>query len=258
MSACGVRGRTGDEYDCTYLNVTDWILTGNGDGILGAHHRDLAQEGIANGSFDLLDLFHGLVVVQAIQEQVDVGRGAELLVVVLAKLALGGVELLGDRQEAVDDGGARGHDIVPVHVHHGGFRKDIEVLLELGQAPDGGRGAVGTPLVIGEGHDVPGLLQLRLGSQVSGASRDVLSVFIEMRQQVEVRVVEDGVLAILSVDSPELVLISPIGFQDVGHGLVGMVRDVFGQLLVRDGKLGEVRHSHVSVHGSRRCWRRCC
>lgn len=83
--------------------MPDRILTGNSDGILGSHHRDLIEQGIFDGSLDLFDLLDGLIVVESVEKEVDIRSRAEFLVVIFAKLALGGVELFGDGEKAVDN-----------------------------------------------------------------------------------------------------------------------------------------------------------
>jgi hypothetical protein len=96
--------------------MPNWILTGNGNGVFCADDGNFVQKGISDGSFDLLDLLNGLVMIEAIEEEVDIGSGTKLLVVVLPQLSLGGVELVWNRQEAVDDRGAGSHNVAPVKV----------------------------------------------------------------------------------------------------------------------------------------------
>lgn len=63
----------------------------------------LGEERVADPRLDGLDLLDGLRFGEAIQEQVDIGRRAELLVVELAKAALGARVLFRDWDQTVDD-----------------------------------------------------------------------------------------------------------------------------------------------------------
>jgi hypothetical protein len=72
--------------------------------MLGPDNGGLGKKSVANPSFNVLDLLNGLLFGEAIQEQVDIGSRAELLMVELAKAAFGTVVLLRDGQEAVDNG----------------------------------------------------------------------------------------------------------------------------------------------------------
>lgn len=99
-----------------YLNMSDGVLTGNGDGILGPHHSDFVEKCISDGLLDRLDLLNSLVVGEPVEEEIDIRGRTELLMVILAELALGGVEFLGNGEKAVDDRRASGHNIAPVQV----------------------------------------------------------------------------------------------------------------------------------------------
>lgn len=70
----------------TYLHVTSGILRRYGDSILGSNDSNLGQNSIADSLFDLLDLLDGLLLVQAVEEEVDVRGGAELFMVVFTEL----------------------------------------------------------------------------------------------------------------------------------------------------------------------------
>lgn len=83
--------------------MSNGVLTSNGDSVLGSHHGDLIEQGILDSPFDFLDLLYGLIVVESVEKEVDIRGRAKLLVVVLAKLTLGSVELFGDREKTVDN-----------------------------------------------------------------------------------------------------------------------------------------------------------
>lgn len=76
----------------SYLYMSNGVLAGNCDGILGPHHRNLVEERIPDGFLDLLDLFDGLFVVKPVKEEVNIRCRAELLMVVLAQLTFSSVE----------------------------------------------------------------------------------------------------------------------------------------------------------------------
>lgn len=80
---------------------------------------------------DLFDLFYSLALVEPIQEEVDIGSRAELLVVVLTERSLGGLVLIRDWEETVDDRRASSHDVGPVDVGQGSLGEDREVVAKL-------------------------------------------------------------------------------------------------------------------------------
>jgi hypothetical protein len=57
------------------------------------------------------------------------------------------------------------------------------------------------------------------------------------------RVLQDRVLAVLSIDGAQIGLILAIGVHDFDHGFLSVLRDVSGQLLVGSWQLREVGHS---------------
>lgn len=87
----------------TNLDVSDGVLTGNSDSVLGSHHSDLIEQSILDSSFNLLDLLNGLLVVESIKEEINIRSRTELLMIILAKLTLGSVEFFGYREKTVDD-----------------------------------------------------------------------------------------------------------------------------------------------------------
>src|SRR3569833_1837367 len=152
------------------------ILRSNRDSVLSANNRDLGQNSIPDGTFNLYNLLVRFLVCQTVQEQINIRRWTELLVVVLAQLALGRVELGRDRQKTVDDRGPRGNHIIPVHVGKGRLGKDAEVALELLDRLHDRRGSVGEALVRGERHDVAAALRLGLDLEVAGPGSNELGV----------------------------------------------------------------------------------
>lgn len=97
-------------------------------------------------------------------------------------------------------------------------------------------------LVVRKSHDVLGLFFLGLGLEVSGASGDEFGVFSEERDHIEIRVIEDRVLAILGIDGSQVCFILAIWLQYLDNRLVFVVKDVLGQLRVRRRELWEISH----------------
>ena len=61
-----------------YLNMSNRILAGDGECILGTNDCDLGEKSILDSALNLLDLFDGLVVSQPVQEKINIGSWAEL------------------------------------------------------------------------------------------------------------------------------------------------------------------------------------
>jgi hypothetical protein len=55
-----------------YLDMANRILARDCDGILGPDDSDLGEKCIFDGPLDLLDLLNGLVMGEAVQEQINV------------------------------------------------------------------------------------------------------------------------------------------------------------------------------------------
>jgi hypothetical protein len=70
------------------LDVTNWILTDDSYGILGADGCCLGQDAIANLTFNLFDFLNRLFFVQAVQEEIDIRGRSEILMVVCAQCTL--------------------------------------------------------------------------------------------------------------------------------------------------------------------------
>jgi hypothetical protein len=70
--------------------------------MLGPDDGDLGEESVADPTFDLFDLLDGLLLGETVQEQIDVGSRAELLMVELAEATLGTVVLLRNGKQGVD------------------------------------------------------------------------------------------------------------------------------------------------------------
>lgn len=206
------------------------ILRRDRDGILGTNNSYFGQDSVADGLLDLLDLLEGLLLVQAIQKQINIGGGAESFMVVFTELSLGSVELGRDGKKTIDDGGAGRHDVIPVHVGERVLGKDAKVLLEILQRRDGGGRTVGASLVIGESHDVPVLFLFGFLGEVPGAGGDALGVLGEERKNIDVWVIEARVLAILGEDGTELGLVPAVRANDVDERLVGVVGNEVDQL----------------------------
>ena len=126
---------------------------------------------------------------------------AHHLVIVLAQFALCGVELLRYGEQSVDHRRTSSDNIAPVHVNHGRFREEIEVLAKFVNVGDSSGRAVRTTLVIRKSHDVLRLLFLGFSGEVSGTSSDVLGDLGEKRNNIQVRIIEHWVLSILGIDS---------------------------------------------------------
>lgn len=84
--------------------------------MLGSDRGSLAKQRIPHLTLDLVDLLNRLLLGKAIQEQIDIRSRSELFVIKLAHQPLGAAVLLGNRQDAVDNRGAGGNNIVPVQL----------------------------------------------------------------------------------------------------------------------------------------------
>lgn len=227
-----------------YLYMADGVLAGDGDCVLGTDDRDLVKDGVSDGLLDVFHLVNGLLVGEAVQEKIKIGSRAELVVVVLSELSLRDLEVGGDRQKTVDNRGTSRNDIAPVHFDERRFREDVEVVLKLGEARDGGRRLVRPTLFVGESHDVLGLFLIGLCRQASGTGRDELCVLGEKGSDIDVRIVEDGILSILSVELPQASFIPAVGRYDVSHWLLRVLGNVSDELPMRSGQLRETRSGH--------------
>lgn len=60
------------------------MLARNGNGILGPNTSNFLQNGITNLSFNLFDFLLGLILREAIEEEIDVRSWGQFFMVVLA------------------------------------------------------------------------------------------------------------------------------------------------------------------------------
>lgn len=91
--------------------VRGWLTDGHS--MFGPDDGGLGEESIADAGLDVLDLLNGLLLGEPVQEQINIGSRAELLVVELAETTLGPVELFRDREQGVDDGRPCCNHVVP-------------------------------------------------------------------------------------------------------------------------------------------------
>lgn len=77
--------------------------------------------------------------------------------------------------------------------------------------------------VVWESHDIPRLVFVGLGLEVSSTSSDEFGVLGEEREDIEVRVVQDRVLTVLGVDGTQSGLIAAVGVYDFNHRFVGVL-----------------------------------
>ena len=96
------------------LDVTCRILTGNGDGILGADCCGLLEDRVSDLRLDLLDLLDRLVFGQAVNKEIDIGRRRDDLVIVLSERPLGTTVLARNRQQSRDNRATGSHHIAPI------------------------------------------------------------------------------------------------------------------------------------------------
>lgn len=221
------------------LDVSGGILAANSHSMLGPNRGSLAKQRIPDLALNLLYLLDRLLLRQAIQEQIDIGSRSKLFMVKLAHQPFGAAVLFGNRQDAVDNRGAGRNDVVPVQLDQRRLGKDVEVPLEVLVRLDNGGGLVWTAHVFGQGHDVACSLLLRLGLDVAGPDLDVGGVVCEERQDVDVGVLEQLRVRLLSVDLTKTGLIVTVGLEEVDHGGLWVVGDVLDQVAMRDGQLGE-------------------
>lgn len=207
--------------------------------MLGPDSGSLAKQRIPHRALNLLDLLDGLLLGKAVQEQIDIRSRGELLMVELTHQPLGAAVLLGNRQDAVDDRGTSSNDIVPVQLDKRRLGKDVEVLPEVLVRLDNGRGLVWTAHVLGKGHNVSGPLLFRLGLEVAGPDLDVGGVVREEREDVDVGVLEQLRVRLLSIGLTKTSLIFTIRLEELDHGGLRVVGDVLDQVTVRDWQLGE-------------------
>lgn len=104
-------------------------------------------------------------------------------------------------------------------------------------------------LVFGERHDVLGFFQVGLSLQVSSASGDEVGVLSEEREDIQVGIVQDGILAVLGIDGAQIGLELAVGLHDLDHGFLRVLRDVSSQLLVRSRQLRKVGHGGDEEEG---------
>ena len=90
------------------------VLRRNRNGVFSTNNGDFGENGITDGLFNLLDLLDRLLLIEAVQEEIDIGRRAKLLVVIFTELSLARVELSRHGEETIDDGRARGNNVAPI------------------------------------------------------------------------------------------------------------------------------------------------
>lgn len=99
------------------LNVASRILRGDGNSILSTNGSNLVEDAVLDALLDLLDLLQGLFLVQAIQEEINITGGGEMLVIIFSEASLVRSPFLGNRKQGGSDGGTGGNDVVPIQVH---------------------------------------------------------------------------------------------------------------------------------------------
>lgn len=104
---------------------------------------------------------------------------------------------------------------------------------------------VWTAHFFGKRHDVPSRLLFRLGLKVAGPDLDVRGVVREERHDVDVGVLEQLRVRLLSIDLAKTSLIFTVRLEELNHGGFRVVGDVLDQVTVRDWQLGEGGRRHV-------------
>lgn len=207
--------------------------------MLGPDRRSLAKQRIPHLALNLLDLLNRLLLGKTIQEQIDIRSRRELLMIELAHQPLGAAVLLGNRQDAVDNGGAGRNDIVPVQLDKRRLGEDVEVSLELLVGLNDSGRLVWTTHVFGKGHDVSRPLLFGLRLNVAGPDLDVGGVVCEERQDVDVGVLEQLGVRLLSVGLTKTSLIFTVRLEEFDHGGLWVVGDMLDQVTVGDWRLGK-------------------
>lgn len=202
--------------------------------MFGSDSGSLTKQRIPDCTFNLLDLVNRLLLGKAIQEQIDIRSRSELFMVELAHQPLGTAVLLGNRQDAVDNGGASGNNIVPVQLDKRRLGEDVEVFAELLMGLDNSGRLVCAAHVFGKRHDVARLLLIGFGLKVSGSHLDVGGVVCEERQDIDVGVLEQLRVRLLSVCLTKTSLIFTVRLEKLNHGGRWVVGDVLDQVTVRD------------------------
>jgi len=174
------------------------VLRHNRDGVRAAEGQRLHGDGLQDGLVDLVDFFVSFrFVVDAVDENVDVGAFVgEVVEVVATGDVVFGVRF-GDGLEAGEDGAACEEDVVPVEVAELELGEDVEVAFEFVFAYY--RGLVGGFLIFVEREHTREIIAIGIDSV-----EDVL-VLVDVNEK-EVGVVKEGVGPILGVQLPVVVL----------------------------------------------------
>ena len=220
--------------------------------MLGPNSGSLSEKSIPDLCLDLLDLLDGLFFGEAIQEKINIGSRRELLVIELSEAAFGSAVLLGDREQAVHDRRARGNHVAPVELNERRLGEDIEVTLELLQRLNNGRRSGWATHVVGQWHDVAGLLFLALAAGVSCSDGNGRSVLVEKGEHVDMRVLERLGIGLLSKHSTEMGLVLAVWLNEFRQGSIWMLRHVLDEVCMAGWQLRERSGSHVEFRGLNR------
>ena len=113
------------------------VLGVDGDGVFRPNARHVPGGGVANCLVDRVHLLLGLLRREVVKEEVDVGRGKRIVVVVLAHRMLRRLHRVRDRCKTSLYGATRSDDVAPVHdLRVRALCEESPVLLELIQACD--------------------------------------------------------------------------------------------------------------------------
>lgn len=218
--------------------------------MLGPDDGRLGEKSIANAGLDVFDLLDSFLFGEPVQEEIDIGRRAELFVVELAKTTLGAVVLVRDGKKSVGHRGSRGNHVAPegrrltsrfslvaneahkhVPVEFGERRlgEYVEVALELLEGRNNGRRTVWPPNLGWERHDVFGAFLLGFGRKVASPDLGVGGVLGEEREDIDVGILEQLIVRVLGESLAEMGLILAVRLQQFDHGCLRVLVDVVDQ-----------------------------
>lgn len=212
------------------LDMAGRVLATNGDSMLRPYGSRLRENGVADAGLDLLDLSNGSLFGKAVQEEVDIGGRAELLMVELAHGPHGAVKLLRDRQNTVDDRTTSGNDVIPIHLGEGALGEEIKIALKVLEGLDNSRGAGWSAKVLRQRHDIPLPYCLGLEVRVAGSDRNLTSAIGIEREHIDIRVPKSLVIGFLGEELTQMCFIAPVGLKELDHGGIGVLLDVAREL----------------------------
>lgn len=211
--------------------MSSWILRGNGNRILGSDGRDLVKNAVLDSPLDLFDLLESLFLVEAVQEEINVARGCKVLVVVFAQASLTSRPLLRNGQESGGNRTSSRDDIVPIEICKRRLGEQVEILLEVFERRDDGRGAARLAFSVLQRHEIRGLLLIGLG--LEGSSSDLEISVGKQGNKVGVAIFDSFVVGLLSVNLSEFGFVRFVRLEESGDGGIRVPGQVRNEVLDR-------------------------